>query len=59
LAADRPEGSHPMRRALNRRNPGITEEVGTVAEWQYLENGPIVGFSEWTVNWQVSNPVQV
>jgi len=48
-----------MRRALNRRNPGITEEVGTVAEWQYLENGPIVGFSEWTVNWQVSNPVQV
>ena len=59
LAAAIPEGCHPMQPALNRRNPGITEEVGTVAEWQYLENGPIVGFSEWTVNWQVSNPVQV
>lgn len=47
-----------MRRALNRRNPGITEVVGTVAEWQYLENGPIFGFSERTVNWQVINPVQ-
>ena len=53
------EGCHPMRRALNRRNPGITEAVGTAAEWQHLENGPIFGFSEWTVNWQVSNPVQV
>ena len=46
-----------MRPALNRRNPGITEEVGTVAEWHCEQSE--FGFSEWTVNWQVSNPVQV
>ena len=33
LAAGIVEGCHPMRRALNRRNPGITEEVGIVAKW--------------------------
>jgi len=59
LAAVITEGCHPMRRALNRRNPGITEEVGTVAEWQKSRKWTDYGFSEWTVNWQVSNPVQV
>ncbi|MBR3949534.1 MAG: hypothetical protein IKJ84_02550 [Oscillospiraceae bacterium] len=34
LAADMTQGCHPMQPALNRRNPGITEEVGTVAEGQ-------------------------
>ena len=34
LAADMTQGCHPMQPALNRRNPGITEEVGPVAEWQ-------------------------
>ena len=34
LAADMTQGCHPMQPALNRRNPGITEGVGPVAEWQ-------------------------
>ena len=34
LAADMTQGCHPMQRALNRRNPGITEEVDPVAEGQ-------------------------
>ena len=35
LAANMTQGCHPMHRALNRRNPGITEEADPVAEWQF------------------------
>ena len=38
LAADMTQGCHPMHRALNRRNPGITEEADPVAEWQLQLN---------------------
>ena len=56
LAADMIQGCHPMRRALSRRNPGITEEVGIVAEWQ--NQRILTSISERSVNWQVINPVQ-
>ena len=47
LAADMTRGCHPMYRALNRRNPGITEEAGTVAEWQLLLVVSNSEFEEW------------
>ncbi len=51
------EGCHPMQPALNRRNPGITEEVGKSSRRQ--KEKIRFWISEWPVNWRVSNPVQV
>ncbi len=48
-----------MRRALSRRNPGITEEAGTVAEWQFLDSSVSRQHSERSVNLQATHPVQV
>lgn len=59
VAAGRTQGCQAMRRALSRRNPGITEEAGTVAEWQFLDSSVSLQHSKRSVNLQATHPVQV